>query len=394
MFLFFLNSFHIYTLLGLRSESMVCDVINTAAPWPLVNMGKYFIALSESFKRKKGKTIGAGICGLILSLVAVSVIGGLLIEADQAFAEITMILKGTSLDEIKIHILYFIFGVPFSIIAYGMLMSGRLGHGTKPVKYKEKEQTKILPFAFAYTFFIPVFILYLIYILSQGAYLFSVFSSLLPYGFSYSGYARRGFFELCAIVTINASMLVLLNTFVKEDKGTSFRKFTNVFLCLISELLIATAIAKMVMYVDFYGLSVKRFYTTLFMATLAVVFFIILLSGFVKKINLVKILALFLTTVIILSSYVDVDKLTAWYNLKAYTEERIEEFDMDMFMNMSDSATPYIIDYFKSKGSATNEDYLNIENRYHRAKNNVKSLTGFNFSSLEALKATEAYCLE
>ncbi len=52
---------------------------------------------------------------------------------------------------------------------------------------------------------------YLLFISMQAKYLFGAFWGALPEGFSYSEYARQGFFELCRVAAINIVILLAAN---------------------------------------------------------------------------------------------------------------------------------------------------------------------------------------
>ena len=77
----------------------------------------------------------------------------------------------------------------------------------------------------------------------QGRYLFSAFAGIRPEEFTYSQYARQGFFELC-----------------------------DILLSVLTFLIITTAISKMMLYIDAYGLTNKRILTMVFMIWMLIVF--------------------------------------------------------------------------------------------------------------------------
>ena len=106
------------------------------------------------------------------------------------------------------------------------------------------------------------------------SYFTGAFSNILPDGFSYSSYAREGFFQLCAVTVINALVILCGDVFCRRREGrthASVRSFITV-LCVFTLGLIATAVSKMAMYIGIYGLTKLRVYTTWFMALLALLF--------------------------------------------------------------------------------------------------------------------------
>jgi len=388
-FLILLTAFQIYTMLGLRTKSLLSDMFNSSVTWTLSNMNCSGHAVRAASKQGKGRSVLLVLLGLMLSAIVVSVLTFLLMMADAAFEGMIDMISTSVFEEASQHIGYFLLGIPFSMIAFGMLYAGRVKRNCNLVKPVEDEKFKLLPTAFAAAVFIPIVILYILYIVSQGAYLFSAFSSLLPENYTYAEYARRGFFELCGISVINILLITVLNVFAKANGRASriFCKAVSAFVCIISLMMISTAIAKMVMYMNIYGLSVKRIYTTIFMAAIAVIFILVIVKLFAAKFKLIRLTAIVLTVMIIASSYIDVDRLTAAYNLNAYENGRLDSFDYYMLLDMSDSALPYLIEYADEHNSFDERNIASI--KMERIKDSGLTLTGFNLSTLSALRAIE-----
>jgi len=89
---------------------------------------------------------------------------------------------------------------------------------------------------------------------------------------TYSEYARRGFFELCAVTALVLPLLLVAHWLLKAESRAQKRTFaalagTQVLLVL---LILASAFERMRLYREEYGLTELRFYTTVFMGWLAV----------------------------------------------------------------------------------------------------------------------------
>ena len=112
------------------------------------------------------------------------------------------------------------------------------------------------------------------FFISQAGYFLSAFTNSLPEGFTYADYARRGFFELFAIALINLGVTCFMSLFSKKagrEKPFAL-KFYSVMISVFTLILIATAMSKMIMYINRYGLTALRFYTSWFMVLLAMIF--------------------------------------------------------------------------------------------------------------------------
>ena len=120
---------------------------------------------------------------------------------------------------------------------------------------------------------VPILFLYAVFFVSQWQYYVSAFTGTLPENLSYAQYAREGFFQLCAVAVINLCMTAAasLLTRRKDEKPPVFLKIITVLYAAFTLVLIATAISKMILYIDTYGLTQKRVYTSVFMIAMAVV---------------------------------------------------------------------------------------------------------------------------
>jgi hypothetical protein len=80
--------------------------------------------------------------------------------------------------------------------------------------------------------------------------------------------------------------MVIANLLIKKEE-TKAIKLPMVVLCILSLLLLSTAMAKMVMYIAAYGLTVKRIISTTFLIWLVIVFIMCTVRLY-KPFNLVK----------------------------------------------------------------------------------------------------------
>jgi hypothetical protein len=92
-------------------------------------------------------------------------------------------------------------------------------------------------------------------------------------GLTYSAYARRGFFELCAVAALVLPMLLAAHWLLRAETRAEARTFAllagaQVLLVL---LMLISAFERMRLYREEYGLTELRFYTTAFMLWLGVV---------------------------------------------------------------------------------------------------------------------------
>ena len=124
--------------------------------------------------------------------------------------------------------------------------------------------------------------LFAVFVGIQFKYLF--LGSPIGAGITYSEYARRGFFELVWISLLTLFVIVIFHTLLEEERRT--RKLFSALCSLLIGLVfvvMASAVKRMLMYVDVYGLTALRIYPTAFMFWLALVFVWLVLTVLREK---------------------------------------------------------------------------------------------------------------
>ena len=125
--------------------------------------------------------------------------------------------------------------------------------------------------------------------------------------------------------------------------------------------LIATAIAKLVMYIECYGLTPKRVHAAWFMAVLAVIFFLTAVKQFVKKLNAVALSIAVLVIMFAAIALPDTDGFIARYNVDRYMDGTLETVDIDAMEDLGLSAVPQMARLAKHLEGNTDETLLYVD---------------------------------
>ena len=271
------------TIMGKTSNALLLDGINTICIIPFRNFINQYLSFAV-LKRKKenrGKRLPIFL-GIMFGLVLLLCLVPLLLRADSGgFAVIVDFFTG--LVKIDINLLveilfYSVFAVPIAAYIYGLVSGAAHKRGTDTIKQEStvKAATAMRCFQPATVFIAlgTVCGLYLIFILCQIPYFFSAFTGRRPEGWLiYAEYARHGFFELCGIAAINLLIITIGNTTCRKKRIESrVLKSFNIAIAIITLVLIATAMSKMALYIDAYGLTMPRLLPCVFMVLMAVVF--------------------------------------------------------------------------------------------------------------------------
>ncbi len=351
------------------------------------SLGNMGIAVKSLFSCGKSdkKVIGKAFIGLACALPVLIIVIPLLISSDVAFKGMMISIFDNTFSTI----LKIIFGLllAFFIIPYGFsLKTGRVAK-MKKGSFTGIENVYIISFLSAIAF------CYLLYLFSQLAYFFSAFKGFLPEGYmNYSQYARKGFFEMCTIAVINLIIVFLTWFLAKKQNGKMCHgiKAIATFISLFTLTIIATAISKMVLYINAYGMTVLRITTSAFMLFLAIVFISVILKIFIKKINFVKTALIAASLIVLTLGITNVNSVCAKYNYEAYISQRLETIDINALYNLGDEGIPYIVKLARSENTEIAEEaeeYL-IEAYIQDYFNDMRDI---NYLTVEDLKQNRKY---
>jgi hypothetical protein len=121
------------------------------------------------------------------------------------------------------YLIQMILGIPVAFYLYGLVYGNRYARHTKHITL-ESVENKAVAFRFApritiYSALTALNVVYIIFFLAQAAYLFAAFGNSLPEALTYAEYARRGFFELCAVAAINLGVIGIAHLITSRKIG-------------------------------------------------------------------------------------------------------------------------------------------------------------------------------
>lgn len=324
------------------SYRMIFDFFGNTVANTFDNIPASFKSYSNFFKRKdKSSNVAYVFVGIIIAIPVLIFIVPLLMSSDAAYQNM--------MQSIISNIGTTIFQLVLSIIAFPFVLSFLVSlknKARKPQQPKPAADTKIIPSAMAGAFLSAISFFYLTYLISQLAYFFSAFSGILPegYKFTQSEYARRGFFEMCTICFINLCILIatMLFTKQKDNKLSIYNRIVCSFICLFSLLLVITALSKMFMYIDCYGMTKLRLTTSIFMVTVLAVILIMFARIYIIRVPYMSMIITTVAAVTVVSAFANLDGIIAKYNVDAYMNGKLDKVDVDYLSTLSYAAVPEI----------------------------------------------------
>ena len=349
VFLMSLLSYGYFTLslYGNSSRSvtgrLLLDCVKVVASL-FISFSSLFVSIFKPEGRKKSpKNTLLVIVGLIIAIILVVIVASLL-SYDSHFTELLPKLDADMVFDVLAKVF---FTIPIAAMMFSIFASSERHklNGLSSVNSVEKISAgmkKIPPALVA----IPVFsvlVIYVLFFVSQWAYYMSAFTHTLPDGYSAAEYAREGFFRLCVVVSINSALIIVIGCFMKivGKAGETLQKIMKLLLSVASLILIATAVSKMLLYIDLYDLTVDRLVVTVFLVFLAISFIAVIISCLFRRVRSLPIIIVSALVMIAAFTLINTNGLIAKYNVDMYISGKHQNIDVEyLAKELSYSAVP------------------------------------------------------
>lgn len=334
------------------------DIMRVGLFAPISEVSKPFAAYQNG-KKEKSKTVSKVFWGIALAFPVICVIVPLLVSSDAAFqGMLQKALEGISVE----NVVYVVIGLMLSPFIISFLFYLKKTESADRAEQEKRDQYKTGDVLIINAFLSVVCCVYIIYLVSQLAYFFNAFSGILPagYDFTRAEYARRGFFEMTAISVINLLVLFVAQMLIqyKGRGGRIYTKIVSLFISFFTLFIIATALFKMLFYIESYGMTRLRLGTSAFMILLALIFIAVIIRLFIPQFPYMKMAILSLGLVVTIVGFADIDRCIAAYNIRAYETAQSENMTLDVqsLARLSDSVIPYLIELMEGEDAAIAEE--------------------------------------
>jgi hypothetical protein len=284
------------------------------------------------------KKLGAVAIGFALSVPLLGIMIALLKSADAAFSGVLQLLPSFSLWETG-NTLFF--GTCFACVIFTQSLALKHRPHSAPLTSGFTLSVNALTIN---TVLIGVSAVFFVYLISQLAYFGGGFAGILPEKYTMAEYARRGFFEMAWLCAINLGVIALAAGLVrrKEGKLPLLTKLLCLFIALMTLFFVVSASAKMMMYIDSYGLTRLRVLTEVIMIFLGLATATVALWLFIPKLPYFKVVLLLALVIGATVLWADVDTVVADYNVTAYQQGKLETVDVSYLSTLGKGAKPHI----------------------------------------------------
>jgi hypothetical protein len=334
------------------SHFLIVPFGNFTAQWKAV--------MKKSGKGNFWKPVLQAAAGILIAVPLFMIVLSLLMSADSGFEKLLEKIFDFTGADAGGHILAVILSLPLGCYLYGLLYGCANRRCTdrfsRESVLKSRKACAVIPRVSILAVLVLITVIYGLFLGLQGSYYFDAMNNILPQEFTYAEYARKGFFELLMISIINLCLILFTELFCRKsdrkeetsrqenaagnedgtgNDGTAerenrpaknrFIRFMIILLSLMTLFIIATAFAKMYIYIRAYGLTALRVIPSLFMLFLAAVF-VLVIAGQFRQIPVVRISIFLFAAGYAVLSVSNMDAGITSYNLSHYRSGELRHY--------------------------------------------------------------------
>lgn len=332
-------------------------------------------------QRKENEKLKYILIGIGVALPVTFVIMVLLLSADLIFASIfTNIFTNLTTPLLQFKNLFSI--LTTMVFSYVVVYCFVNAVAKKYIK-EEVIDRRILDPTIANTF---TGIISAIYIIFCGIQILGLFGAnlKLPEGYTYSQYAREGFFQLLLVCGINLLIVLCCMAFFRES---NVLKVLLTIISICTYIMIASSAYRMILYIQAYQLTFLRIFVLWSLFVIALFMIGIMIQIYRKTFPLFRYCMVIATVCLIGLAYSHPDYIIASYNMKAMTSMNEQEAMKEIYVQYGDLEYIATLSADAAKAMATYEGNDEIVNEYFeniKSKSEQLNLRTFNISRFMA----------
>ena len=324
-----------------RSSGGVSSLLDVPSVLFCLGIGRMGSALQGIRAARKqssrgGKKRGAALAGLAAAIPILAIVIPLLMRSDAAFEGLVGLLPEFDWSEPFVSA---VLGLPAAWVLY--TVAAALQHS--PHRDAPAPAARKLPVVSVNTALGSLCGVYLVYLLSQLAYIFGGFSGILPEGYTLAQYARRGFFEMAWLCAINLTVIALAVGLTRKAGNIArSTRWLCLFVGVVTLFFVCASCAKMLLYIEVFGLTRLRVLTQVILVFLGITTVLVCIWLFLPKFSYMKPVMLVGLALGALVAWTDVDTVVAAYNVNGYLSGQLETVDTAYLQKLGSGAVPYL----------------------------------------------------
>ena len=337
------------------SALILYDYINALILIPIHNATSFWLCMfskrGKSSSSTKTKYFLHIFLGLLIGTPFIMTVIFLLSSADATFKNIFDNLFNLDISVPK-NIGTLIWSLPMATYLYALIYGSSIEDNSKSFNIdkfnKTMDNAASIPRLSLYTVNSVICCFYILFIGIQAIYFIDILGGSLPADFTYSDYARRGFFELLTVALINIVFIVVAKILSVKNENNKYMRIHIILNSILTLVLISVAFAKMYLYIRTYGLTTLRIIPSVFMIFLCFVFAFIIMGEFKKNFPVTKLSFYAGNILFVLLCLANIDAVVAKYNLNSYMNGNLPHYDIYDLKESDMAAMPIIYKAWKN----------------------------------------------
>jgi hypothetical protein len=336
-----------------------------------------FGALTKLTSKLKGdRRLGGILIGIIIALPFLLIFMAAFASADQLFA------KSFSNIFQSVDFRTYVFKTIRDIIVGLFFLASGATMLTRLVEGREPQETPKGPTLFSQTVFVTflglINVLFLIFVGFQLAYFFGGESYLVSQGITYANYAREGFFQLLFVAGVVFAITWVI--YWITDMKQRWTKILSLALIVQTGIIIASALKRLMLYIDAYGLTLSRWWAAFCIILIGLTLLIVLVAA-LRRIDYSPAAKLAFLSVFIISSLA----------LLVPSESIIANYNVDRFLSGGKNIDVYYLerlssDAIQAKIKLANSEWPRWPNGEQTVLYDVKGTFASHVKDIESLK--------
>lgn len=324
---------------------------------PLFNFHMFFsdrksYRVLGNSKIKINKNVKYVVIGIIFAIPFLVMVTVILETADVIFFIVVDSVVGNLFDSFHISwdiIGFIIFIFCVLLIVYGLMC--RLSvHGAAKYDLPDKKCNPVI----GITFCSALTAVYLLFSVIQILSLF-IGERMLPEGYSYSSYAREGFYQLLYVAALNFFIVFVCNSIFTKHKVLNI---VLTIMCGCTYIIIASSAIRLLMYIKTYNLTYLRVLALFALLLIAALLAGVIVSIYKHDFKLMRYFIAITSVLYITLSFAHPDYIIAKYNISKMDINTVQSYHFDLkylVNNMSCDAAPAIYAFAEEVGYGTYE---------------------------------------
>lgn len=382
---------YVFTIKPVDSASKLVDEAISLLVMPITYIGNFFrVATSKiSLKLKVSKKAKKVLLSCLIVLPIVLIVVGLLSSADIIFGELFDKIFGRIFDFLE-RILFddFLGRVVTFIIVFFAMGTSMMYLLYEYPKKNEKVIVKETKTRDVFTIKLLVSVLNVIYIIFDVIQIKSLILHSVSASINYAEYARQGFFELLVVSVINIAIILISKRLETKDNEKDFNyiNIMNVLMVFLTIIIIVSSFLRMNLYEAAYGYTTLRLLVYVTLMTETILMIPTVMYIFNSNVKIFKAYFIIMLCSYVITNYMNIDYMIARRNVNRYYIN--EKIDLDYLKNYGYDNIPVLIELYNKTDDLEMkndlEEYLSIMRNTEE-----KSIFEFNFSEYRANKLLE-----